>query len=480
MHLLRRFALIGFFSAFAVIAWTQDTKPAPDIPPPAPGLPVGWCILAKPEVFADAKAAGYEYVELAMQGVLPLSDEDFQKLVGQLQALNLRVLAGYNVVPRDLKLVGPEADGAKQDAHLKHVVARAAALKLTYVILNAGNSWRIPEGTMREDAVRQLADFGRRFAETAAREGITVLVEPLRSTDSNLLTTIDEAIALVDAVKHPNFQMMVDYSFLRIQKDDVNALLKAGRRLRHVHIANPDKNPRAYPMDAAESDYAPFFAVLKQIGYRGGISVHAGTKDFAGETPRAIAFLRTQARELAASPAPQALFNGKDFSGWKEPSPNLHWKIIDENLVVENDPGLTGSMLWTERSYRDFILEADLRWSGEIDTGFELRNPNIQLQVGISSSLKRDMTGSFYTGGKEKYPEAGQARDVAAVLKPGDWNSFRIEARGDTFTCWINGTQVSQYTDAKFSGAAPIGLQLHAKQKMKIEFRNLRVAELPE
>ena len=141
-------------------------------------------------------------------------------------------------------------------------------------------------------------DFGGRFARAAAAENLTVLVEPLRSTDSNLLVTIAEAIALVRAVQQPNFAMMVDYSFMRITHDDVSALRGARGILRHVHIANPDRSPRVYPQADGESDYAPFFAILKEIGYAGGISVHAGSKDPLGEAPRAIAFLRGKMREL--------------------------------------------------------------------------------------------------------------------------------------------------------------------------------------
>jgi sugar phosphate isomerase/epimerase len=97
--------------------------------------------------------------------------------------------------------------------------------------------------------------------------------------------------------------MMVDYSFVRIGRDDPDQLRKAGRHLRHVHLANPSRNPRAYPLDAAESDYASFFAALKSIGYRGGLSVHAGSPDPLGQAPKAIAFLRHQAR-LLAEPKP--------------------------------------------------------------------------------------------------------------------------------------------------------------------------------
>ncbi|MEO6244507.1 MAG: DUF1080 domain-containing protein, partial [Opitutaceae bacterium] len=90
-----------------------------------------------------------------------------------------------------------------------------------------------------------------------------------------------------------------------------------------------------------------------------------------------------------------------------------------------------------------------------------------------------DMSGSFYTGGKPAYPEVGQAKEAKKLMKPeGEWNTFRIQAKGDTFTCWINGTKASEYTDAKFSGAAPLGLQIHAGAKMKCDYRNIRLAEL--
>ena len=59
-------------------------------------------------------------------------------------------------------------------------------------------------------------------------------------------------------------------------------------------------------------------------------------------------------------------------------------------------------------------------------------------------------------------------------LPPGHY-TFRVEAKGDHFTCWINGTKASEYTDAKFSGAAPLGLQIHPGVKMKVEYRNIRL-----
>jgi hypothetical protein len=124
-------------------------------------------------------------------------------------------------------------------------------------------------------------------------------------------------------------------------------------------------------------------------------------------------------------------------------------------------------------------MEFDVRWKGYTDTGVEMRKPKIQLQLGISGSLKVDMSGSFYTGGKPAYPEAGQAKAAAKLMKPeGEWNTIRVQAKGNTFTCWINGTKASEFTDARFSGAAPLGLQIHPNVAMKAEYRNVKLAEL--
>jgi D-psicose/D-tagatose/L-ribulose 3-epimerase len=283
----------------SLVAIAAAILSAADVPPPVPGYPVGWCIRANAAAFADAKAAGFEYVDLAMQDVLGLSDQDFGALRGQMNDLGLDAFAGYNAVPADLRLVGPDANERLQSEHMARVLERAKALGLEHVILNSGASWRVPEGLDREKAFADLVAFGQRFAGEARRAGIGVLVGPLRSTDSNMITMISEAIRLVETVNRPNVALMVDYSFLRIQKDDIALLLDARSILRHVHIANPEGG-RTYPMDAGESEYASFFGVLKEIGYKGRMSVHARTNAFSTDAPRAITFLRTNARQLAS------------------------------------------------------------------------------------------------------------------------------------------------------------------------------------
>lgn len=199
--------------------------------------------------------------------------------------------------------------------------------------------------------------------------------------------------------------------------------------------------------------------------------------------PTLTLFLIAALRCLAAEPQLEPLFNGKDLTGFKTEGAAEFWRVEGGVLIGENNAAKKGHYLWTEKEYGDFVLEFDVRFKGTpprgADTGIEMRKPNIQLQLGVSGGLKVDMSGSWYTGGKERYPESGQAKEAQKLMKPeGEWNTFRIQAKGDTFTCWINGTKASEYTDPKFSGAAPLGLQIHPGVEMKCEYRNVRIAPL--
>jgi Domain of Unknown Function (DUF1080) len=195
-------------------------------------------------------------------------------------------------------------------------------------------------------------------------------------------------------------------------------------------------------------------------------------------------FLITAFACVAADPEPAfvPLFNGKDLTNFQTKGSTEFWRVEDGVLVGENNAAKSGNYLWTEKKYRDFVIEFDVRWKGAtergVDTGIEMRKPSIQLQLGISGSLKVDMSGSFYVG-KSGYPDAARAREPKKLMKPeGEWNTFRIQAKGDTFTCWINGEKATEYTDAKFPGAAPLGLQIHPGVEMKCEYRKIRIAPL--
>jgi hypothetical protein len=178
----------------------------------------------------------------------------------------------------------------------------------------------------------------------------------------------------------------------------------------------------------------------------------------------------------AQEPKLKSIFNGKNLEGWVLPE-NDHgnWTAKDGILHVQSDTSKKGSILWTKQSYRDYIISADfIMLDGVVDSGIFLRSENDQVQIGISGSLKRDMTGSPYLP-KLRYPVEANVKDV---LKPKDWNTMKIRLVGKTYTVWLNGVEVMSYTSEAIPASGPVGLQLHPGNVMSIDYRNILLAEL--
>lgn len=173
---------------------------------------------------------------------------------------------------------------------------------------------------------------------------------------------------------------------------------------------------------------------------------------------------------------PVVIFDGKTLDGWKASSAPEYWTAADGVLMGKSDAKKKGSILWTEKTYNDFVLETEFRYTGKIDSGVFLRNESEQIQLGISGSLKRDMSCAPYIGKKKGYPV--NAVGVDLLLKESEWNQLKIEVRGKKYIVTLNGKKVLDYSTDAEPVKGPIGLQVHPGVDMEIHFRNLRVTEL--
>lgn len=169
----------------------------------------------------------------------------------------------------------------------------------------------------------------------------------------------------------------------------------------------------------------------------------------------------------------EGLFKGTDLTGWTVNGAD-YWTFTGNVLTGKSDATKKASILWSDAKFKDFILECDFRFSGDIDSGVFLRGTNDQIQLGTSRSLKRDMTCSPYIGTVGKY--TAEATGVKELLKEGEWNHLRIAAKGSHYLVELNGKQVLDYTSETASKEGPIGFQVHPGVEMKIEFRNVDLA----
>ena len=172
----------------------------------------------------------------------------------------------------------------------------------------------------------------------------------------------------------------------------------------------------------------------------------------------------------------KSIFNGKDLTGWDVPDNNIWFTVKDGVLKLENGPQKKGQTLWTSDEYENFEMEFDFKMGkGTVDSGVYVRNSREQIQIGISGSLKRDMTGSPYISGKG-YPV--EAKGVKELLKLDDWNTMKICAEGKKYTVWLGGEKIMTYKSDSAIKKGKIGIQLHGNRVMSIEYRNLKARSL--
>ena len=175
----------------------------------------------------------------------------------------------------------------------------------------------------------------------------------------------------------------------------------------------------------------------------------------------------------------KTIFDGDNLDYWEVPESNVWWTMDAGTLWAKSDPDKIGSILWTKKKYKDFVVQMDFKFGeGTVDSGIFMRGDdekNAQIQIGESGSLKRDMTASPYVP-KQGYPV--EAEGIKELLKMSDWNTIKAMTIGNTYKVWLNGKEVMNYTleDANLEG--PVGIQLHPGRDMTIQFKNILAGEL--
>jgi len=190
----------------------------------------------------------------------------------------------------------------------------------------------------------------------------------------------------------------------------------------------------------------------------------------------ATIFFSASFTNLEKDPKLKKIFNGKNLDGWKAPEGNIWWTANRGILTAKSGADKKGSILWTDKDYKDFIIQMDFKFEkGRIDSGIFVRSEKQQIQIGESGSLKRDMTCSPYIPGKG-YPV--EAEGIKELLKMDDWNTIKVKAQGSVYTMWLNGEQVLTYDSDTAIEKGPVGIQLHPDRDMHIDFKNILFTEL--
>jgi D-psicose/D-tagatose/L-ribulose 3-epimerase len=127
-------------------------------------------------------------------------------------------------------------------------------------------------GISAAEATRNYVAGLAGIAEHAADRGVTILVEALPHSQSDVIHTLEEAIGVVREINSPGVATMFDSHNAEDETEPHDRLIERYYDLiRHVHVNEMDGS---HP-GAGSYDFAPVFAMLEKLAYRGWVSVEA-------------------------------------------------------------------------------------------------------------------------------------------------------------------------------------------------------------
>ena len=216
----------------------------------------------------------------------------------------------------------------------------------------------------------------------------------------------------------------------------------------------------------------------------------------------ALTILTATAHLFAAEEGFVPLFNGTSLEGWEQHSGKAEYRV-EEGAIVGRTVSNTGnSFLCTKRQYADFVFEFEFKVAQGMNSGVQFRSQffaedtSFEL-LGKTYKMKADRVFGYqyeidpsaraYTAGIYDEARRGWIFDLKEneaarkAFKGGEWNSARIECKGDHLQTFINGVKAADLKDSA-TPSGIIALQVHGIGNKppgdEIRWKNLRIKEL--
>lgn len=178
----------------------------------------------------------------------------------------------------------------------------------------------------------------------------------------------------------------------------------------------------------------------------------------------------------------------ENLDGWETKGGDAPYKVEDGVVIGSTVHDSPNTFLVSQKNYDDFILELEFKVDSTLNSGVQIRSNSYDhykngrvhgYQVEIDPS-DRSWSGGIYDEGRRKWLyDLGNNPEAQQAFKQNEWNSYRIEAIGDTIKTWINDVPAAYLID-EMTSSGFFGLQVHSIGKKKkagteTKWRNIKI-----
>lgn len=228
-------------------------------------------------VCATVASTGYDGIELAPftfgSSVEDLTRADRERIAREAREAGLEIVGLHwlLVSPPGLHINDPEPDVRRRTAeYLRALVHFCGDVGGQVMIFGSPTQRWVGEETPLAQAWDWTAAAFRSVMPDAAARGVTLCMEALPPPESNFILTAAEAAAMVRAVEHPNFHLMLDVKSMCAEERPLPEIIREFCPLvEHFHANDANRRGPGF----GDTDFRPIAAALKECGYNRYVSV---------------------------------------------------------------------------------------------------------------------------------------------------------------------------------------------------------------
>jgi len=219
-------------------------------------------------IFDAVAQAGFDYVELPLSALAQLPVDRVLNLKHELEVIPCRACNLF--FTPDITIVGSQMNIPAIRAYLERMLPLVADLGVENLVFGNGSARNVPDGFNRDFILENLRTLVEIMNEYANYTGITIAVEPLNLTETNIINCYSSAVRLTEGLSHVS--AMIDSYHVAMDKQNYDDVYKNPEALKHLHIAYPIGR-----MVPSHSDdiylYTQFRNMVADVDYNNKISI---------------------------------------------------------------------------------------------------------------------------------------------------------------------------------------------------------------
>lgn len=227
--------------------------------------------------FAFAAECGYRGIEIApftfandVRDIRPAQRQEIRRLAKK-NALEVVALHWLLANTKGFHLTSPEAQVRRATADYLGDLARfCAEIGGKLMVFGSPKQRNLLPGVTRTDAMKYAAETLRLALPALETAGVTMALEPLSPRTTTFMTTAAEGVELARLVDSPRCRLHLDCLAMSTEPTPIPELIRKHRAwLAHFHANDTNSQGPGF----GTIDFVPVFQALRDIAYRGWVSV---------------------------------------------------------------------------------------------------------------------------------------------------------------------------------------------------------------